>query len=48
MAQTSGIMEIKGSPLKLIGLSAAGVLLTVVSAALAFHWFPSGDGAIWG
>jgi hypothetical protein len=41
MVQSSEVMEIKGSPVKLIGLLAIGVLLTALSAALAFGWIPS-------
>jgi hypothetical protein len=37
----SDVMEVKGSPAKLIGLLAIGALLTVASAALAFRWFPA-------
>jgi hypothetical protein len=37
MVQTSDVMEIKGSPAKLTGLLAIGVLLTALSAALAFR-----------
>jgi hypothetical protein len=48
MVRTSDVMEIKGSPVKLVGLFALGVLMTGVSAALAFRWFPSGTSAAWG
>jgi hypothetical protein len=41
MVQASGVMEIKSSPVKLIGLFAISVLLTALSAALAFGWFPA-------
>jgi hypothetical protein len=47
MVQTSDIMEITGSPVKLIGLFAAGVLMTAASAALAFRWIPS-ESTAWG
>jgi hypothetical protein len=40
MVQTSGVMEIKGSPAKLIGLLAMGAVMTALGAALAFGWFP--------
>jgi hypothetical protein len=42
MVRTSDVMEIKGSPVKLIGLFALGVLMTALSAALAFGWIPAG------
>jgi hypothetical protein len=42
MVQTSDVMEIKGSPVKLIGLFALGVLMTALSAALGFGWIPAG------
>lgn len=48
MEQTSDAMEIKGSPMKLVGLFAAGVLMTTASAALAFRWLPSGNSVVVG
>jgi hypothetical protein len=48
MTQTSDAREIKGSPMKLIGLVAIGVLLTGLSAALAFRWLPAGPIAVAG
>jgi hypothetical protein len=49
MVQTSDVMEIKGSPAKLIGLLAIGVLMTALSAALAFRWLPVTPRAVpWG
>ena len=45
-------MEIKGSPIKLIGLFLAGLLMTAGSAALAFQWLPArrpdGNSVAWG
>jgi hypothetical protein len=41
-------MEVKGSPMKLIGLFAAGVLMTGISAALAFRWIPSRNSVVVG
>jgi hypothetical protein len=46
--QTSDVMEVKGSPMKLIGLFAVGVLLTGTSAALAFRWIPSRNSVVVG
>jgi len=46
MVQMSDVMEIKGSPVKLIGLLPIGVLLTALLAALAFHWMPAGPTAV--
>ena len=40
MIEAEEAMEIKGSPIKLIGLFLAGVLMTAGSAAWAFHWLP--------
>jgi hypothetical protein len=49
MVQISDGMEIKGSPAKLIGLLAIGVLMTALSAAVAFRWIPVGGAAVaWG
>jgi hypothetical protein len=35
-----GVVEIKGSPAKLLRLAAIGVAMTATSAALAFRWIP--------
>ena len=40
MARTSDVIEIKGSPAKLLGGLAAGVMMTTASAAIAFDWLP--------
>jgi hypothetical protein len=40
MVQPPDVMEIKGSPAKLLGVVAGSVLLTVTSAALALRWIP--------
>jgi hypothetical protein len=40
MVQDPDVMEIKGSPTRSIGLLAAGVPMTVISAALALRWIP--------
>ena len=45
----SDVMEVKGSPAKLIGLLAIGALATAVSAALAFRWLPATPrSVVWG
>jgi hypothetical protein len=49
MVQMSDVMEIKGSRMKLIGLLAIGMLMTALSAALAFRWFPVAPSSVaWG
>ncbi len=46
MMQTSDIIEIKGSRLKLTGLFALGVLMTALSAAVAFGSVPARDAVV--
>jgi len=55
MAQTSDVMEIKGSRVKLLGVLTAGVVMTTAASDLVFDWIPpagrygaSGGSVAWG